>query len=88
MSCLVCFAKFRTCISTVMYHLLKGLHEHLTRLILTRFTGVYSFASKCNNRKEEFSVIIIGLDGAGKTVRLSLYHLFRSVFIQTLVISL
>ncbi|KAG6813136.1 hypothetical protein H0H92_013760 [Tricholoma furcatifolium] len=31
-----------------MYHLLKGLHEHLTR-------------------KEEFSVIIIGLDGAGKT---------------------
>lgn len=33
-----------------MYHLLKGLHEYLTR-------------------KEEFSVIIIGLDGAGKTVR-------------------
>ena len=32
-----------------MYHLLKGLHEHLTR-------------------KDEFSVIIIGLDGAGKTV--------------------
>ncbi|KAF9010634.1 P-loop containing nucleoside triphosphate hydrolase protein [Cyathus striatus] len=31
-----------------MYHLLKGLHEHLTR-------------------KEEFSVIIVGLDGAGKT---------------------
>ncbi|KAF9452760.1 P-loop containing nucleoside triphosphate hydrolase protein [Macrolepiota fuliginosa MF-IS2] len=31
-----------------MYHLLKGLHEYLTR-------------------KEEFSVIIIGLDGAGKT---------------------
>ncbi len=34
-----------------MYHLLKGLHEYLTR-------------------KEEFSVIIIGLDGAGKTVRI------------------
>ncbi|KAG7097447.1 hypothetical protein E1B28_004792 [Marasmius oreades] len=34
-----------------MYHLLKGLHEHLTR-------------------KEEFSVIIIGLDGAGKTTLL------------------
>ena len=34
----------------VMYHLLKGLHQYLTR-------------------KEEFSVIIIGLDGAGKTVR-------------------
>jgi len=33
-----------------MYHLLKGLHQYLTR-------------------KEEFSVIIIGLDGAGKTVR-------------------
>lgn len=32
-----------------MYHLLKGLHEYLTR-------------------KEEFSVIIIGLDAAGKTV--------------------
>ncbi|KAI0798547.1 P-loop containing nucleoside triphosphate hydrolase protein [Irpex lacteus] len=31
-----------------MYHLLKGLHEYLTR-------------------KEEFSVIILGLDGAGKT---------------------
>lgn len=35
----------------VMYHLLKGLHEYLTR-------------------KEEFSVIIIGLDGAGKTTLL------------------
>ncbi|KAJ7773012.1 P-loop containing nucleoside triphosphate hydrolase protein [Mycena metata] len=34
-----------------MYHLLKGLHEHLTR-------------------KEEFSVIIVGLDGAGKTTLL------------------
>ncbi|KAJ7354706.1 P-loop containing nucleoside triphosphate hydrolase protein [Mycena olivaceomarginata] len=34
-----------------MYHLLKGLHEFLTR-------------------KEEFSVIIIGLDGAGKTTLL------------------
>ncbi|KAJ3795616.1 P-loop containing nucleoside triphosphate hydrolase protein [Lentinula aff. detonsa] len=34
-----------------MYHLLKGLHEHLTR-------------------KEEFSIIIIGLDGAGKTTLL------------------
>ncbi|KAJ7646798.1 P-loop containing nucleoside triphosphate hydrolase protein [Roridomyces roridus] len=34
-----------------MFHLLKGLHEHLTR-------------------KEEFSVIIIGLDGAGKTTLL------------------
>ncbi|KAJ7071935.1 P-loop containing nucleoside triphosphate hydrolase protein [Mycena amicta] len=34
-----------------MYHLLKGLHEHLTR-------------------KEEFSVIIIGLDSAGKTTLL------------------
>ncbi|KAJ7282788.1 P-loop containing nucleoside triphosphate hydrolase protein [Mycena rebaudengoi] len=34
-----------------MYHLLKGLHQHLTR-------------------KEEFSVIIIGLDGAGKTTLL------------------
>ncbi|KAF7322009.1 hypothetical protein MKEN_00723600 [Mycena kentingensis (nom. inval.)] len=34
-----------------MYHLLKGLHEHITR-------------------KEEFSVIIIGLDGAGKTTLL------------------
>jgi len=34
-----------------MYHLLKGLHGHLTR-------------------KEEFSVIIIGLDGAGKTTLL------------------
>ncbi|TDL26021.1 P-loop containing nucleoside triphosphate hydrolase protein [Rickenella mellea] len=31
-----------------MYHLLKGLHEYLTR-------------------KEEFSVLILGLDGAGKT---------------------
>ncbi|KAJ7097313.1 P-loop containing nucleoside triphosphate hydrolase protein, partial [Mycena belliarum] len=34
-----------------MYHLLKGLHEYLTR-------------------KEEFSVIIVGLDGAGKTMLL------------------
>ncbi|KAI9442588.1 P-loop containing nucleoside triphosphate hydrolase protein [Lactarius indigo] len=34
-----------------MYHLLKGLHEYLTR-------------------KDEFSVIIIGLDGAGKTTLL------------------
>ncbi|EIN11551.1 P-loop containing nucleoside triphosphate hydrolase protein [Punctularia strigosozonata HHB-11173 SS5] len=34
-----------------MYHLLKGLHEYLTR-------------------KEEFSVIILGLDGAGKTTLL------------------
>ncbi|KAH8806948.1 P-loop containing nucleoside triphosphate hydrolase protein [Flagelloscypha sp. PMI_526] len=34
-----------------MYHLLKGLHEYLTR-------------------KEEFSVIIVGLDGAGKTTLL------------------
>ncbi|KAL4071380.1 P-loop containing nucleoside triphosphate hydrolase protein [Scleroderma yunnanense] len=34
-----------------MYHLLKGLHEYLTR-------------------KEEFSIIIIGLDGAGKTTLL------------------
>ncbi|KAG9002569.1 ADP-ribosylation factor protein 3 [Tulasnella sp. JGI-2019a] len=31
-----------------MYHLLRGLHEHLTR-------------------KDEFSIIIIGLDNAGKT---------------------
>ncbi|KLO20318.1 P-loop containing nucleoside triphosphate hydrolase protein [Schizopora paradoxa] len=31
-----------------MYHLLKGLHEYLTR-------------------KDEFSVLILGLDGAGKT---------------------
>ncbi|KAH7919953.1 P-loop containing nucleoside triphosphate hydrolase protein [Leucogyrophana mollusca] len=42
-----------------MYHLLKGLHEYLTR-------------------KEEFSIIIIGLDGAGKTTLLenikSLYN--------------
>lgn len=37
-------------ICSAMYHLLKGLHEHLTR-------------------KEQFSVVIIGLDGAGKTVR-------------------
>jgi len=34
-----------------MYHLLKGLHEYLTR-------------------KDEFSVIIIGLDGAGKSTLL------------------
>ncbi|KAI0268847.1 P-loop containing nucleoside triphosphate hydrolase protein [Gloeopeniophorella convolvens] len=34
-----------------MYHLLKGLHEYLTR-------------------KDEFSVIIIGLDGVGKTTLL------------------
>jgi ADP-ribosylation factor related protein 1 len=33
-----------------MYHLLKGLHAHLTR-------------------KDEFSVLILGLDNAGKTVR-------------------
>ena len=52
-----------------MYHLLKGLHEYLTRydtltLFLThRNTNILSY------RKDEFSVIIIGLDGAGKTVR-------------------
>ncbi|ORY29540.1 P-loop containing nucleoside triphosphate hydrolase protein [Naematelia encephala] len=34
-----------------MYHLLKGLHEHLTR-------------------KDEYSVVIIGLDNAGKTTML------------------
>ncbi|KAJ8508002.1 hypothetical protein ONZ45_g9681 [Pleurotus djamor] len=34
-----------------MYHLLKGLHEYLTR-------------------KDEFTVLIIGLDGAGKTTLL------------------
>ncbi|ETW80477.1 hypothetical protein HETIRDRAFT_169233 [Heterobasidion irregulare TC 32-1] len=34
-----------------MYHLLRGLHEYITR-------------------KEEFSVIIVGLDGAGKTTLL------------------
>ena len=50
-----------------MYHLLKGLHEHLTRFVfnnflLSLFTTVF--------RKEEFSVIIIGLDGAGKTTLL------------------
>ncbi|KAI0302706.1 P-loop containing nucleoside triphosphate hydrolase protein [Russula brevipes] len=37
--------------AATMYHLLKGLHEYLTR-------------------KDEFSVIIIGLDGAGKTTLL------------------
>lgn len=37
-------------VTTIMYHLLKGLHAHLTR-------------------KDEFSVLILGLDNAGKTVR-------------------
>jgi ABC-type lipoprotein export system ATPase subunit len=50
-----------------MYHLLKGLHEHLTRFVfnnslLSLFTTIF--------RKEEFSVIIIGLDAAGKTTLL------------------
>jgi len=49
-----------------MYHLLKGLHEHLTRYA----TILYSPENieHVKHRKEEFSVIIIGLDGAGKTV--------------------
>ncbi|KAJ9107599.1 hypothetical protein QFC21_001058 [Naganishia friedmannii] len=37
-----------------MYHLLRGLHEYLTR-------------------KDEFSIVIIGLDNAGKTVK-TLYN--------------
>jgi ADP-ribosylation factor related protein 1 len=48
-----------------MYHLLKGLHEYITRY-LTSF--VLHKHLLINHRKEEFSVIIVGLDGAGKTV--------------------
>ena len=53
-----------------MYHLLKGLHEYLTRFAICSplfFTCRNTNALTC--RKDEFSVIIIGLDGAGKTVR-------------------
>lgn len=48
-----------------MYHLLKGLHEYLTRQVVIPIEYML-----CTNvyRKEEFSVIIVGLDGAGKTV--------------------
>lgn len=54
-----------------MYHLLKGLHEYLTRFAICSHL---IFACRNTNtltfRKDEFSVIIIGLDGAGKTVRI------------------
>ena len=47
-----------------MYHLLKGFHEYITRSVVSLMRYICSYIS----RKEEFSVIIIGLDGAGKTV--------------------
>jgi hypothetical protein len=62
-----------------MYHLLKGLHEHLTRYFYFYFVRV-DIQYVTSARKEEFSVIIIGLDGAGKTVRLALrdsVHLYN-----------
>jgi hypothetical protein len=49
-----------------MYHLLKGLHEHLTRCVNCIRSREPTYRL---HRKEEFSVIIVGLDGAGKTVR-------------------
>ena len=55
-----------------MYHLLKGLHEYLTRseprLRLSRPSKA-TLSCYITHRKDEFSVIIIGLDGAGKSVR-------------------
>lgn len=60
-------------LSPHMYHLLKGFHEYLTRYDLVMFKGVHFSLF----RKEEFSVIIIGLDGAGKTVRVPPRRLTR-----------
>jgi len=53
-----------------MYHLLKGLHEHLTRYVPFIVMAIAAIRLTLDPRKEEFSVIIIGLDGAGKTVRI------------------
>jgi hypothetical protein len=47
-----------------MYHLLKGLYEYLRRYV----PSFDRAPDLILDRKEEFSVIIIGLDGAGKTV--------------------
>jgi ADP-ribosylation factor related protein 1 len=52
-----------------MYHLLKGLHEYLTRFETRPTPLSASILILRIHRKDEFSVIIIGLDGAGKTVR-------------------
>ena len=54
-----------------MYHLLTGLHEYLTRYdkLTLFFTFTHRNVDTLPHRKDEFSVIIIGLDGAGKTVR-------------------
>ena len=54
-----------------MYHLLKGLHEYLTRFVHIQRSCLDNF-TLADSRKEEFSVIIIGLDGAGKTVSANL----------------
>ena len=48
-----------------MYHLLKGFYEYFTRSV--RCLMSYYLLLMCC-RKEEFSVIILDLDGAGKTV--------------------
>ena len=58
-----------------MYHLLKGFHEYMTRYEFL-FERVLSVSVL---RKEEFSVIILGLDGAGKTVRNSYYPNLRKL---------
>jgi ADP-ribosylation factor related protein 1 len=52
-----------------MYHLLKGLHEYLTRYDTLTLFLTHRNSNILLHRKDEFSVIIIGLDGAGKTVR-------------------
>ena len=66
-SCLVLFDRDHLTTTESMYHLLKGLHGYLTRCLLYRV--LYYGEANRNYRKEEFSVIIVGLDGAGKTVR-------------------
>jgi hypothetical protein len=58
--------------NATMYHLLKGLHEYLTRSeSRSRLPPTRSRPHALVHRKDEFSVIIIGLDGAGKSVRMA-----------------
>ena len=57
-----------------MYHLLKGLHEYLTRSESRSRLPARSCSHALAHRKDEFSVIIIGLDGAGKTVRMANFY--------------